>query len=131
MIQSYYIKTGLDDRPYTPPTVVPVRMNDGKYSPEGLTTRGLNGCIALISRTKNGISHHGIMTHYTPTNTHRHIAKIEELLASYADDLPEGDTKAVLLYPQMGASVDELARKVKKQFERLSHQEGIVSILRV
>jgi hypothetical protein len=124
----YILERSPGDCLYTAHKMVSVPMNDGKYSSEGLTTKGLNGCIALISRTKDRTLH-GIMTHYDPTNTDSHLHKIEELLALYPDDLKEGDTKATLLHPKMGVSVDELARKVKAWFERLSGKDGIVRMI--
>jgi len=125
----YIVERPPIDRFYIAQQIVNVPMNDGKYSQEGLTSRGLNGCIALISRTQKGKSRHGIMTHYDPTKADTHIAKIEELLATYSDDLTDGNTKTALFHPKMGASVDELAQKVKSGFERLAGKRGSVKMI--
>ncbi len=109
--------------------MVPVQMNDGKYSTEGLTTFGINGCIALISRTKNGRNRHGILTHYGPTKIELNLKKLSELLELYSDDLEHGDTKAAIFYPKIGEPIEELARKVKEGFERLSRKGGIVKMI--
>tara|TARA_Y100000310_G_C20255783_1_gene611258 strand:- start:65 stop:643 length:579 start_codon:yes stop_codon:yes gene_type:complete len=125
----YIVERSLGDSLYTARKMVSVPQNDGKHSSEGLTTKGLNGCIALISRTQNGKFVQGIMTHYDPTNLEPHLQKMEELLDSYADDLQQGDTKAALFHPKIGESVDELARKVKNGFERLSGKDGVVKMI--
>ncbi|MFA6460716.1 MAG: hypothetical protein WCV90_00485 [Candidatus Woesearchaeota archaeon] len=114
---------------YNPLRMVRVSMNDGKYSKEALTTGSLNGCLALISRTKNGKLLHGIMTHYDPRSTDLHTHKIDQLLTQYSEDLINGDTKAALFYPKMGASIDKLAQRVVEGFERVSQREGIVKMI--
>ena len=125
----YITERSPGDRFYTARNMVSVPMNDGKHSNEGLTTRGLNGCIAVISRTQNGRNLHGIMTHYDSTKLDPHLQKLAELLESYSDDLEHGDTKAALFHPKMGATVDELARKVRDGFERISRKDGIVKMI--
>ena len=125
----YIVERSPGDNIYTARNIVSVPMNDGKYSNEGLTTRGLNGCIAVISRTQNGRNLHGIMTHYDPTKLDSHLQKLTELLESYSDDLSQGNTKVALFHPKMGETVDELARKVKDGFERISRKDGIVKMI--
>lgn len=127
--KKYIIERSPGDRFYTARNMVSVPMNDGKYSSEGLTTKGLNGCITVISRTHNGRTLHGIMTHYDPTKLDPHLQKFTELLESYSEDLEHGDTKAVLFHPKIGTSVDDLARKVKDGFERISRKDGIVKMI--
>ena len=125
----YIIKRSHEENLYTARNMVSVPMNNGKHSSEGLTTRGLNGCIAVISRTQNGRNLHGIMTHYDLTKLDSHLQKLAELLESYSDDLEQGNTKVALFYPKMGKTIDELARKVKDDFERISRKDGIVKMI--
>ena len=125
----YIVERSPGKRFYLAKQMVDVPMNDGKYSQEGLSTRGLNGCIALISRTQKGKSHHGIMTHYDPTKTDANLTKIEELLAIYSNELVDGNTKTVLFHPKIGNSVDELAQRVKSGFERLVGKKESVKMV--
>ncbi len=118
-----------EDSFYVTRQMVNVPVNDGKYSQEGLTTRGVNGCIVLVSRTQKDKLPHGIMTHYHPINSNSHLTKIEELLDVYSGDVTDGDTKAVLFHPKMGASLDELAERVKSGFEKLIRKEGVVKMV--
>jgi hypothetical protein len=125
----YIIERSPGDRFYTAQNMINVPMNDGKHSNEGLTTKGLNGCIAVISRTQNGRNLHGIMTHYDPTKLDPHLQKLAELLESYSEDFEQGDTKVALFHPKMGETVEGLARKVKEGFERISKKDGIVKMI--
>lgn len=127
--QEYIIEISPGDRLYTARNMVSVPMNDGKHSSERLTTKGLNGCIAVICRTQNGRTLHGIMTHYDPTKVDANLQKLNELFGSYADDMKQGETKAALFHPKMGETVDGLARKVKDGFERISGRNGIVKMI--
>ena len=114
---------------YSALNMVSVSLNNGNHSNEGLTTGGLNGCIAVISRTQNGKNIHGIMTHYYSDKVYNHLQKLTELLESYSNDLKQGDTKVALFYPKMSEIIDELARKVKEGFEGISRKKGIVKMI--
>ena|SRR3989344_686242 len=86
---------------------IEVTMNSGAHSNNILYTRHLNGCIALVSRTqRNGswVNSHGIMTHYFPSYPTQHLARIDELLDGFRQDVDKGTTKAVLFYPDLMTS---------------------------
>ncbi|NQV91773.1 hypothetical protein HQ489_04835 [Candidatus Woesearchaeota archaeon] len=127
--KEYIIEMSSESGYYTERNMVSVPMNDGKHSNEGLTTMGLNGCIAVISRTQNGRNPHGIMTHYDPTKLDPHLQKLTELLESYADNLSQEDTKVALFYPKIYESVDEIARKIKDGIEIIFRKNGMVKMI--
>ena len=47
----------------------------------------------------------------------------------YSDDLADGNITTALFHPKMGASLDELAEKVKHGFEKLAKKEGVVRMI--